>query len=93
MKKFLSITLAAAMLLSLLVGCGNDANKDGQGSSASDQGPENQGSSGKTFLIVGTSKEPVNFYPISTEYAINMSDAPVNFNVYEAPLKLNPDGT
>lgn len=93
MKKFLSITLAAAMLLSLLVGCGNDANKGGQGSSASGQGPENQGSSGKTSLIVGTSKEPVNFYPISTEYAINMSDAPVNFNVYEAPLKLNPDGT
>ena len=93
MKKWLSLILAACMMLSLTA-CGGGNNNGGSGNNggSSDDGGASAGEK-KESIVVANSFDADTFYPYNSAIMTNQDECPILHNVYESPFKLMPDGT
>ena len=102
-KKCLTFLLAAAMLLSLLTGCGGGdtssaassaASGAASGSAASGEASGSSDNAGRTDVIIATAQEPTVFFCQDVEFTSNQAkDSPVLFQIYENLTWMSEDGT
>ena len=108
MKKIIASILTLSMLL-VLPACGGTGiteeitpppeaggSSDSGGSDSgtpSNQGDDSTAATLKDSIVVAAAQEPDIFFPYHSTKTTHMDEVPILHNVYEAPIKLNPDST